>query len=642
MATQGLIIDKISDEAQEVMSIIQQKDNFVLSGGAGSGKTYSLVEIIKSVINEQPLDRIACITYTNAAVKEIEERIEHPNLNVSTIHDFLWGNIKHFQKELKATLAELIEDETYPSFILPEGTALEPNAFDKLEKGIQYKEFLRLKEGIISHDELLIIAGCMYSKYDKLNSITKDNFPFIFVDEYQDTNNKVVEILLEHLKKSNKLNVVGFFGDSMQSIYPNSVGNLDNYKGNSEGQVREVKKEQNRRNPKLVIDLANRLRNDGLIQQPSDDLSAPNMNQDGTVKQGIVNFIYSDDDNLQKVKEYLAWDFNDSKQTKELNLTHNLIANKAGFEDLMRVYDGDKILDYVKRIRKYIKNNIKNFDSKEKTFNDVITELAVGKTGGQLNAVLPTNGMNLYIRNYQDIYHKALNTLYDEISVIYIDKEQLLDDKKSDESDKGKIGSQRDDLIKHLFKIQHNVRLYQEKKFNEFLRKTDFRVSSQDAKIRLKAHIESLVNVGKKSISDVINEANISGIVQIDDRLIKFMEKKKYVYDQVAELPFAQFQNLYEYLEGFTPFSTQHKTKGAEYPNVLVILDNGNWNSYNFSYLFTGQGTESVLHRTQKIFYVCCTRAKEKLAVFFHQPSQDVIIQAKEWFGDDNVINLDL
>ena len=44
-----------------------------------------------------------------------------------------------------------------------------------------------------------------------------------------------------------------------------------------------------------------------------------------------------------KVKQYLTenhvWDFTDAKKTKELNLTHNLIADKAGFRTLMDIYD---------------------------------------------------------------------------------------------------------------------------------------------------------------------------------------------------------------------------------------------------------------------------------------------------------------
>lgn len=87
-------------------------------------------------------------------------------------------------------------------------------------------------------------------------------------------------------------------------------------------------------------------------------------------------------------------------------------------------------------------------------------------------------------------------------------------------------------------------------------------------------------------------------------------------------------------------FSTQHKTKGTEIDNVLVILDNGNWNKYNFENLFLGGGSQSVLSRTQKIFYVCCIRSKERLAVYFHSPSNQVIDRAKEWFGEENVIEL--
>ena len=109
-------------------------------------------------------------------------------------------------------------------------------------------------------------------------------------------------------------------------------------------------------------------------------------------------------------------------------------------------------------------------------------------------------------------------------------------------------------------------------------------------------------------------------------------------YSVILIYLFKEFQKLYSYLEGFTPFSTQHKTKGAEFDNVLVILDNGGWNSYNFQNLFLGSGTESVLKRTQKLFYVCCTRSKERLAIYYNSPSDDILNKAKEWFGEANVV----
>src|SRR5690606_38916001 len=220
---------------------------------------------------------------------------------------------------------------------------------------------------------------------------------------------------------------------------------------------------------------------------------------------------------------------------------------------------------------------------------------------------------------------------------------QLLDDKKQDEGDENKKGSKRDNLIKHLFKIQTNIFLYKSKRYNEFLRATDyrFRITSIASKRTLKENIDNLVNVGDKTIEEVITDANEKDICMIDDKLIDFKEKKEYLYNRVKDVKFSEFQKLYEYLEGQTPFSTQHKTKGTEFDNVLVILDNGGWNNYNFGNLFLKTGTASVLDRTQKIFYVCCTRAKKNLAVFFHNPDPQVIAKAKVWFGNDNVIKIE-
>ena len=101
----------LEPEVQEIFRHVQQEHNFLLSGGAGSGKTYSLVQFIQEAIRLNPTAKVACMTYTNAAVKEIEERVNHENLQVSTIHDFLWNNIKSFQNELKKSLIHLINHE---------------------------------------------------------------------------------------------------------------------------------------------------------------------------------------------------------------------------------------------------------------------------------------------------------------------------------------------------------------------------------------------------------------------------------------------------------------------------------------------------------------------------------------------------
>lgn len=633
-------------ELEEIIDHINHGRNFLLSGGAGSGKTYSLVQVIRKVIEDYSSSQIMCITYTNAAVREIQERVDHHNLTVRTIHEFLWAQIKNYQKELKSCLVELANDEE-ESYVKIDDVEPVPNDFfDGVEEGIQYKEYLRLKDGIISHDQVIVLSEIMFRKYPKLGDIVKDKFDFIFIDEYQDTHREVVQILLEHFKQTPKRNIVGFFGDAMQSIYNKRIGNLDEYKGDNDDEVREVKKEQNRRNPLTVINLANQLRTDGITQVPSDDPSSPNMD-DGEVKQGEIKFIYSEISNVDRVKEYLGWDFTDSKNTKELNLTHNLIADKANFQQLMNIYDNDKIIGrngFKKRIKDYLNDNPVEIDLSEMTFGEVVEFLQEGKTGQELNKVTPTNGQRDFIQENHELWQKAKETNYEIFSRIYVDKDQLLDDKKQDEDEEKERGSKRDELIKHLFRLQEIIWLYKNGQYNEFLKITDFidTLVNVKKKQELKEKIESLINVGDKKIGEVIDEAHEHGILIKGDGIDRFIERKKYVFDQVKEIPFRVFQDLFEFLEGRTPFTTQHKTKGTEFDNVFIILDNGGWTSYNFKYLFERNGTTSVIERTQKLFYVCCTRTKEKLAVYYHNPSNAVIEKAKEWFEEENVINLDL
>jgi DNA helicase-2/ATP-dependent DNA helicase PcrA len=625
----------LEPEVQAIFDHIDRGENFLLSGGAGSGKTYSLVQVIRQAITEYPLANVACITYTNAAVREIGERVNHGSLTVRTIHEFLWDSMKSFQQSLKTELLGLIADGTITVPAVNEG-ATPP---DYTGKEISYKEYTLLREGIISHDELLLLAHRMFGNQPKLCDILKDRFRFIFVDEYQDTSPLVVDILLSYLARSSRSAVVGFFGDATQSIYDGSVGNLDSFIAS--GLVHEVRKEQNRRNPRLVYELANRLRTDGIVQRHSDDPDAPNM-IGGVVKEGEIKFYFSSGpDRLSEARSILGWDFSDSEETKELNLTHNLIAAKAGFKELMDIYEGDKILDYKDRIRDYIKKNAIPDDFSALTFGDVVDSLLTGATTNAAKRMVnPTAGMQEFIDANPELYAAARSSPYEIFRKIHISKDDLIDDKKDESADTSKPGSKRDDLVKHLLGIQHNLHLYQTGKHNEFLRVTEFRVSSAQDKRHLKAVTEELAGMDDASTGDVIEFAHSNGIRRKDDRLARFLESKRYVFDRVAALDYGVVKNLYAYLEGLTAFSTQHKIKGAQFDNVLVILENGGWSKYNFQYLFENNGTESVKERTRKLFYVCCTRSKERLAIYYHNPTPTVLDTARAWFGTENVLGL--
>lgn len=432
------------DELKEIDKCIKNNNNFLLSGGAGSGKTYSLVQTINLIKEKYNNKTIACITYTNVAVNEIRERvINDKDFIVSTIHDFLWESIKNYQKELKNCLVELVNSE--------EIKFKEKNISNDYFKdmNVQYKEYLDIGNGIISHDEVILLANKMYREYKILCDILKDKYDFILVDEYQDTNKLVIEILLDYLKKSNKNNIIGFFGDSMQSIYNDGVGDLNEYISN--GEIIEIQKKQNRRNPMNVITLANKIRIDGLIQEPSEDKKAPNMEK-GKVKIGEIKFIYSDYaldyENLKENKIFQNWNFEDSTNTKELDLTHNLIASRAGFGKLMDIYDKDPILQLKKELTKEIGESTIDENA---TFEEVVN--LYPKIYEKVKKIKNDNEKNI-------LYSMVKDKPFTKMKKMYFSKDSLVDDKKLSSEEVERKSRKRDDLINQLFKIQVLILFY--------------------------------------------------------------------------------------------------------------------------------------------------------------------------------------
>lgn len=636
----------MDQEVEKIIDHIEKGENFLLSGGAGSGKTYSLVQVIREVITRHPSSKIACMTYTNASVHEIERRVDHSNLNVSTIHDFLWDNIKNFQRELKATLIELLNTED--SGISLNGYEGEvPSNFFAQDRepdfAIQYKEYLKLQDGIISHDEVLKLSERMFFKYPKIVSFVKSRYPFVFIDEYQDTNPLIVKILLEYFPKVTKKCIVGFFGDSMQAIYDDGVGNIDSYlitDENPDGCVYEVQKKQNRRCPLSVITLANFLRLDSLRQEPSTDLNAPNMTVDGHVKEGTILFYYSDEDKTDVLKEKLTsefgWDFSDTRNTKELRLTHNLIANEAGFETLMRIHDSDKIIEYGKRIRDYAKMKGVLDDIKPQILAESIKILS-SRFPDDKKKWSPTKSQQDFINTNSALYAEALTMPFESIAC-YIDKDQLLDDKSEEDAGKG-TGSKLSPLNLHLHKIEHCIQLYLDKDYNEFMRSTSIKqIVRARQKKELREGITRIISsYNDMTISEVIDLADGLGICVKDDKVNSYIENNPYLWRRIKDVSYKEARNVYDYRMGNKPFSTQHKTKGLEYKNVLVILKS-NWTKYNFESLFYNTGKSvSIVERTKKLFYVCCTRAKENLVVYYPSASNQVIEGAKTLFGKENV-----
>lgn len=630
----------VEPEVEKVFEVIKQGQNFILEGGAGSGKTYSLISIIEKISMEEPKKSIVCITYTNNAVAEIRSRIINDNLRVSTIHDFIWHVIKNFQKEIKECLVELINDDEQILFVAPKEVLGEElislDYFDSVR--VEYTEWYSMSiteqnKVQISHDHVLIVAEKMFSKYKKLSDILKDTANYIFVDEYQDTSPLVVKILLEHLRKSTRDNIVGFFGDSMQAIYDSGVGNIDSYG------LEKIQKNQNRRNPRKVINLANKFRSDGLVQIPSSDVAAPNMNN-GNVIEGTVKFIYGDGithlEDLRNSELFKELEFDIPQKTKELRLTHKLNAETAGFSKLFELYSSDLLVKLITDMKK--KFNASELVDKGKTFEELVEEAQiVVRKGGPLIIDIVKS-----IPELLAIYEEIKTFSFEEvISKSKVNKDSLLAYKFNGLSSRYEAGTDRDRILQRLDLIFELIELYKIGKHNEFLRITCFKITSSADKINLSKIMEEISD-NDITIGKVIKLAERTGLISKDDLFTNFIENKGYyLWLRLEKLPFQEYVNSIAYLREYVSVITQHKVKGSEYENVLVLLDNGRWNQYNFNSIFGKcSSNEKVQNRTKKLFYVTITRAMKNLIVYMPCNDQQILEKAKDYFEQSDIVDV--
>ena len=589
---------KLEKEVIEALKCIKNGENFILEGGAGSGKTYSLISLINTLTEELPDIKIVCITYTNNAVAEILSRIENENIWVSTIHEFIWALIRKYQNEIKDILIELINDENKNNFKKPKDFSedlISKEYFKNLY--VDYDEYYsvtpndenRIK---ISHDHVLIVAEKMFEKYKKIADILKDIADCIFVDEYQDTSPLVADILLKHLEQSSKKNVIGFFGDSMQSIYDDRVGNLNQYS------LTKIVKTQNRRNPRVVIEVANKFRDDGIIQEPSEDINAPNM-ENGTIKEGSIKFLYGNEtDDSISIKEksiFESWNFSDGKQTKELRLTHKYNAEMAGFKKLYNLYNSDLIITLISKIKEKIDKG--NLDS-DKTLGELALE--VKPTYKKVELLDQINGNEIYHSIYSVLKDMQWKEAYEKCRVA---KESLMSYKLNGMSGRYEANSYRDRILRRLDILEEIIELYEANKFNDFLRITKFSIQNRNDKICLKQAIDYLVSEDNQTIEDVLKFAEVKGLLKEDELFNDYiLNKGFYLWERIKKITFNQYRKSVLYLKEFSPICTQHSVKGSEYDNILLVLES-DWKKYDFNTLFgKGSSNSNVQLRTKKYF----------------------------------------
>jgi DNA helicase-2/ATP-dependent DNA helicase PcrA len=116
----------------------------------------------------------------------------------------------------------------------------------------------------------------------------------------------------------------------------------------------------------------------------------------------------------------------------------------------------------------------------------------------------------------------------------------------------------------------------------------------------------------------------------------------------LRDVPFQEIVQLALYLNEHSPFSTKHGVKGAQFDNVLVVLGRG-WSLYNWNHFLEWSGTsvppgkEAAFERNRNLFYVSCSRPKQRLSLLFTQElSASALATLSSWFEESSIMSVAL
>lgn len=599
--------------------------SFIMRAGAGSGKTTSLIKGLSSAIQihgdklRKFRQRIACITYTEIAAGEIWRDVgSDPLVHVSTIHSFMWLLAKPFQNDIRlwvtARITEKIEalnqkQATYGPRVQQRTKEKDTRDLERLHRQsgrivavetFRYGTGSDYVKGILGHDDILKLVPYLIAERPLFRTLLARQFPFVFVDESQDTTTEVIEAFKTVEREPGVTFCLGFFGDPMQRIYATGTGLVE-----AGPNWADIPKPENFRCSTKVLNLANAIRRagDDLVQVPGQRLGPEGImpTPEGSAHLFILPADDTRDANLVRVRDWMAartgdprWRLVDSsqEQVKVLVIVHQMAAKRLGFGELYAALNS--------KAPSAFKNGF--LDGSAWPLSPCVKFLipiAIAHTEGRQLEVMRL------IREYSPL----------------LEKETL-------------AGANVAERLKALRELVISIAEGMAGSFNATIGDLLKLVYASGLLIldpRLASYLDP--EAAPPAPPAEVEEND-------DDQEDDESDKEMASMDAFLACPATQLLAYQTYISERSPFWTQQGIKGAEFDRVLVVLDDAESTHFQFSYeKYLGlkkpsetdlkhidAGEETTVDRTRRLFYVCCTRALKDLAVvlFTTDPEQAV------------------
>jgi len=613
--------------------------SFIVTAGAGSGKTTSLIKALERVIEKhgqgmlKKRQRVACITYTEVAANEIREDVAAENLvHVSTIHSFYWTIASTFQADIKVWVLNGLQETLDELVNKVFGPRVQQKTKDKNKRDqVRYKKYIDTaskvtsfrygvasdyEDGVLGHEEILKLCNYLLQSKPLFRRVVALNFPFIFIDESQDTFPEVVESFRMLERQMRGGFCLGFFGDPMQKIYLRGTGKI----GIEEG-WKAITKPENFRCAQSILRVANAIRKegDGLQQvrglhELVDGVPQP---VEGSARIFVLPNTGSRQAALNQLRAWSAAANGDDGWVKPENavkilvVVHRIAAKQLGWAGIYSALNDQAPTSFkqglldgtcwpVRQLLGFVVPLVKAVDcADEFAAMNILREHCprlqrAGAIGGSVSTVLKeVRGATL-----------ALHTMIQDPAAT--------------------LGT----VVAHLRDTQ--------------LLTLDPRM---ERALGLGAGVEDEAAVDAEADG---GEEGASSGPAADLAVARLLQCS------VAELlPYAL------YVAEGSPFATQHGVKGAQFDRVLVVMDEeeSDYNLYDYEKVLSEKqaseddrrafetGNDNTWSRTLRLLYVCCTRAKRGLALAFFVSNPEATaahIVASGIFPKDSVITQDI
>lgn len=443
----------------------------------------------------------------------------------------------------------------------------------------------KLENYVISHDTLLLYCRNIITSQNLLKRLFSDRYPYVLVDEYQDTDEKVVDII-DSIRKftiCKKNFVVGFFGDTLQNIYSSGGGKLPNKE-----EYKSITKIFNRRSSNQIVELIEKIRNDNFGQQ--------SIYTD--FDNGSYNFYIADDD------------FDLDIFLQEKNLVSNTACLLMKNDDIARVRGFDVLLAIIKKFPRFGGNNFDNV-------NNEFLQKNLQHMGWFLREILTFIDFIQKSSDYNSTVKEIVQFIGPSKSTItFGEMKQFISSLRGINLSTLTI----DECINKIANIQE-------------------RISGED----ILRKIFSIDDTTENILLNIKNRAYDYFYYLQDSE--EYSEREMIVIDNFFRLDVTQFIKWYKYIfddlkNEEISYYTLHGSKGLEFDNVVVVLQDNFAGKRNYCKNFFenyNNLTDSDLQfqEVRNLLYVACSRAKIKLCVIYISDTlEDALKNIESIFGE--------